>query len=144
MAEIILLKCFLRLQTIARRKRHYSPKGVSLIRECMKENIPLRKLIMWNLVTLDGFFEAENNSDLAFHELVWGKELEQISTEQLRSADMLVFGKVTYQGMAQYWSKEKGEIPDFMNGIAKTVQAADVKTGYNNMLTIEVLFSCFC
>jgi hypothetical protein len=51
---------------------------------------------MWNLVTLDGFFEGENNWDLAFHELVWGKELEQISTEQLRSADMLVFGKVTY------------------------------------------------
>jgi len=76
---------------------------------------------MWNLVTLDGFFEGENNWDLAFHELVWGKELEQISTEQLRSADMLVFGKLTYQGMAQYWSKEKGEISDFMNGIAKTV-----------------------
>jgi hypothetical protein len=57
---------------------------------------------MWNLVTLDGFIEGENNWDLAFHELVWGKELEQISTEQLRSADMLVFGKVTYQGMAQY------------------------------------------
>jgi hypothetical protein len=76
---------------------------------------------MWNLVTLDGFFKGENKWDLAFHELVWGKELEQISTEQLRSADMLVFGKVTYQGMAQYWSKEKGEILDFMNGIAKTV-----------------------
>jgi len=41
---------------------------------------------MWNLVTLDGFFEGENNWDLAFHEPVWGKELEQISTEKLRSA----------------------------------------------------------
>jgi hypothetical protein len=76
---------------------------------------------MWNLVTLDGFFEGKDNWDLAFHELVWGKELEQISIEQLRSTDMLVFGKVTYQGMAQYWSNEKGEILDFMNGIAKTV-----------------------
>jgi hypothetical protein len=51
---------------------------------------------MWNLVTLNGFFEGENNWDLAFHELVWGKELEQISSEQLRTADMVVFGKVTY------------------------------------------------
>jgi hypothetical protein len=31
---------------------------------------------MWNLVTLDGFFKGENKWDLAFHELVWGKELE--------------------------------------------------------------------
>jgi hypothetical protein len=37
---------------------------------------------MWNLVTLDGFFEGENNWDLAFHELVWGKELESHRRKQ--------------------------------------------------------------
>jgi hypothetical protein len=30
----------------------------------------MRKLIMWNLVTLDGYFEGEKNWDL--HERVWG------------------------------------------------------------------------
>jgi len=30
---------------------------------------------MWNLITLDGYFEGEKNWDLGFHDLVWGKEL---------------------------------------------------------------------
>lgn len=41
---------------------------------------------MWNVVTLDGYFEGEKNWDLSFHELVWGKELEDFSNEQLKSA----------------------------------------------------------
>lgn len=30
----------------------------------------MRKLIMWNLVTLDGFFEGSAKWDLGFHESV--------------------------------------------------------------------------
>ncbi len=65
----------------------------------------MRKLIMWNVVTLDGYFEGVKNWDLSFHELVWGKELEEFSLAQLKSAGMLVFGAVTYKGMAEYWTK---------------------------------------
>jgi len=32
-------------------------------------------------------------------ERVWGEELEQFSLDQLQSAYMLVFGRVTYEGM---------------------------------------------
>lgn len=53
----------------------------------------MRNLIMWNLVTLDGYFVGGTNWDLSFHELVWGKELEDFSLTQLKSADMLVFSK---------------------------------------------------
>jgi len=60
----------------------------------------MRKLIMWNVMTLDGYFEGNQNWDLSFHNLVWGQELEKRSIEQLRSADYLVFGRVTYEGMA--------------------------------------------
>ncbi len=55
----------------------------------------MRKLIMWNLVTLDGYFEGEKNWDLSFHQLVLGKEFEDFGIEQLKSAGMLVFGKTT-------------------------------------------------
>lgn len=79
------------------------------------------KLIMWNVITLDGYFEGENNWDLSFHELVWGSETEQLSLEQLNSADYLVFGRTTYEGMAAYWKNEKGEIADFMNKLPKIV-----------------------
>jgi hypothetical protein len=41
---------------------------------------------MWNLVTLDGFFEGPKSWDIDWHEHVWGEELEQLSLEQLRTA----------------------------------------------------------
>ena len=80
-----------------------------------------RRLIMWNLVTLDGFFEGPKKWDLDFHEYVWGDELEQLSLEQLRTADALLFGRVTYEGMAAYWSEAKGPIAELMNAIPKVV-----------------------
>jgi dihydrofolate reductase len=76
---------------------------------------------MWNLITLDGYFEGDKNWDLSFHELVWGPELEKISIEQLNAADFLLFGRVTYEGMAAYWKTEKGEIAEMMNKIPKLV-----------------------
>jgi len=81
----------------------------------------MRRLIMWNLVTLDGFFEGAKSWDLSFHETVWGDELERLSIEQLRGADCLLFGRTTYEGMAAYWTKATGTVADLMNGIAKVV-----------------------
>ena len=81
----------------------------------------MRKLIMWNIITLDGYFEGNEHWDLSFHESIWGPELEKFSLEQLNSAAYLVFGRVTYEGMAAYWQKETGEIASFMNRIPKLV-----------------------
>jgi dihydrofolate reductase len=90
---------------------------------------------MWNLITLDGYFEGVNSWDLDFHELVWGKELEDLSIEQLKSADILMFGKTTYLGMADYWTTtvEDGQIAKFMNEIQKVVCSTTLKsTNWNN------------
>src|SRR5688572_29526951 len=92
----------------------------------------MRKLIMWNVITLDGYFEGVKNWELPWHEQVWGEELKQFSLEQLKSADMLVFGRVTYEGMAAYWQTARGAIADYMNSLPKvvcsrTLQAADWK-----------------
>jgi dihydrofolate reductase len=76
---------------------------------------------MWNIITLDGYFEGEKNWDLSFHNIVWGPELEKISIEQLNAADYLLFGRITYEGMAAYWKTEKGEIAELMNKIPKLV-----------------------
>ena len=46
----------------------------------------MRKLIMWNLMTVDGYFEGSEPWSLDFHETVWGDELERISIEQLDAA----------------------------------------------------------
>lgn len=98
----------------------------------------MRKLIMWNLVTLDGFFEGSKSWEIDWHEDVWGDELEQLSIAQLKSADMLLFGRVTYQGMAAYWSSEKGVIADFMNNIPKIVFSTTLeKVEWNNTRLVK-------
>jgi len=76
---------------------------------------------MWNMVTIDGFFEGPKAGDIAWHDYVWGEELERFSTETLKSAGMLLFGRVTYQVMVSYWPTATGEVADFMNSIPKVV-----------------------
>ncbi len=76
---------------------------------------------MWNLLTLDGFFEGVKSWDLDWHPYIWGDELERFSLEQLRTADRLLFGRITYEGMASYWQTAKGEIATFMNSLPKVV-----------------------
>jgi dihydrofolate reductase len=80
----------------------------------------MAKLIVWNLMSLDGFFEAPEH-DISWHEEVWGDELEALSIEQCRAAGALVFGRVTYELMHGYWPHETGPVADFMNGLPKHV-----------------------
>lgn len=91
---------------------------------------------MWNIVTLDGFFEGTTSWDLSFHEAIWCKELENLSLEQLRTTDCLVFGRVTYEGMAAYWANAgdaEGEVAGYMNRIPKLVFSNTLKTAvWNN------------
>ncbi len=96
------------------------------------------KLIMWNIITLDGYFEGDQNWDLHFHNAIWGLELEKLSIEQLHSADYLVFGRVTYEGMAEYWPKAEGEIAELMNRIPKLVFSKTLKKAdWNNTTLIS-------
>jgi dihydrofolate reductase len=93
---------------------------------------------MWNIITLDGYFEGDRNWELSFHDTIWGKELEALSIEQLHSADYLVFGRVTYEGMAAYWTNVKGEIADLMNSIPKLVFSQTLNSAeWNNTTLIK-------
>ena len=62
------------------------------------------KLIIWNVMALDGAFEGATPWDLSMHETVWGPELKKLSDEQLGEAAVLLFGRKTYEGMRDYWS----------------------------------------
>lgn len=95
----------------------------------------MRKLIVWNLMTLDGYFEGTKPWDLEFHLLAWGEELERYSTDLGNEGDLLVFGRKTYEGMAAYWptATESPEIAAFMNGIAKIAVSRTLKKAdWNN------------
>jgi dihydrofolate reductase len=95
---------------------------------------------MWNFITLDGYFEGDKNWDLSFHESIWGPELEKINIEQLSSADFLVFGRVTYEGMAAYWktAEGEGEVTGLMNNIPKLVFSQTLKSvDWNNTTLVK-------
>jgi dihydrofolate reductase len=77
----------------------------------------MRKVIVSNLMSLDGFFEGPN------HELDWfvvDEEFFAYARDMLRSVDTILFGRKTYQLMADYWpSAPAEEIADQMNNLRK-------------------------
>src|SRR5712692_5792865 len=87
----------------------------------------MRKVILSNMVTLDGFFEGP------YRELDWhvvDEEFNEYANDLLSKVDGILFGRVTYQLMADYWpaaatnpSTSKGdlEIADKMNNVPKIV-----------------------
>src|SRR5215471_4699663 len=60
----------------------------------------MRKVFLFMMVTLDGFFEGPD------HEIDWhnvDEEFNEFAIDQLNEVDALLFGRVTYEGMASYW-----------------------------------------
>lgn len=93
---------------------------------------------MWNVISLDGCFEGKQNWDLDFHNIIWGPELEQLSIDQLQATDYLVFGRVTYEGMAAYWKAETGAIAELMNSLPKLVFSRTLQSvDWNNSALVK-------
>ncbi len=93
----------------------------------------MQRLILWNVVTIDGYFQGVEPWDLHFHASVYGDELERFSIEQLDSAAAVVYGHVTYEGMASYWKNETGPVADRLNHIQKYVCSETIQNvDWNN------------
>jgi len=79
----------------------------------------MRRVIVSNLMSLDGFFEGPDK------ELDWflvDDEFFEYARNLLRTVDTILFGRVTYEHMAAYWpSAPSDEIADKMNGLNKVV-----------------------
>lgn len=102
----------------------------------------MRKIVTWDVMTLDGYFEGVKPWDLGFHDTVWGEELKDFSLEQAKDIGTILFGRKTYEGMAAYWSKEKGATADFMNSVDKVVVSdTQIKTPWNNSRQLDTNFS---
>jgi dihydrofolate reductase len=98
----------------------------------------MRKVVSFMVVTLDGFHEGPN------HEFDWPNvddEFNEFALRQLDEVDVLLFGRVTYEGMASYWPTEaaKQDDPDVaerMNSVPKIVfsRSLDVAEWNNTRL----------
>ena len=83
----------------------------------------MRKIILFNMVSLDGFFEGPNR-EIDWHNV--DEEFNKYSIDQTRSAGGLLFGRVTYELMAGYWptpdaSSNDPQVAEMMNTLPKIV-----------------------
>src|SRR5689334_13037536 len=67
------------------------------------EDMHVIRVIMFNMVSLDGFFEGPNH-DLSWHCV--DEEFNEFAHEQLETVGTLIFGRVTYEMMASFWLSE--------------------------------------
>lgn len=101
----------------------------------------MRKIIMHNHVTLEGYFAGPKGE---IDWILWNEELAEFSREQAcsGSTDTLLFGRVTYDLMADYWPTPKGiaddpEIAGFMNKTEKIVFSKTLKKAdWNNTMVV--------
>jgi dihydrofolate reductase len=88
----------------------------------------MRRVVAWNVMTLDGDFEGARSWDLDMHGTVWGDELQEFSLSQGEEIGTLLFGRRTYEGMRDYWTAEVGPVATMMNGIEKAVASRTLET----------------
>ncbi|GAC1449419.1 MAG: dihydrofolate reductase family protein [Ktedonobacterales bacterium] len=82
------------------------------------------------MVTLDGFI-AGPNGDIDWHNV--DDEFNEYAIDLLNSVDTLLFGRVTYQGMASYWPTPMSTTDDpivaaKMNSLPKVVFSHTLET----------------
>ena len=83
----------------------------------------MRKMLLFDMVSLDGFF-AGPQGEIDWH--VVDEEFNEFALGQLDAVDVLVFGRVTYQLMADYWpsplaARNDPEVAGMMNTKSKVV-----------------------
>lgn len=98
----------------------------------------MRKVIVSNLVTLDGFFEGLNG------ELDWfvvEDEFFDYVKELFKSVDTILFGRKTYEALGSYWpnaTEEDPTITHLMNKLPKIVFSKTLtKADWNNSSIIN-------
>jgi dihydrofolate reductase/predicted SnoaL-like aldol condensation-catalyzing enzyme len=100
----------------------------------------LRKLILFDLVSLDGYFEGSNHA-IDWHNV--DAEFQAFALAQLDSAGLLLFGRVTYELMAGFWPSAAAARDDpltaaAMNRLPKLVFSRTLKTaGWQNTRLVK-------
>lgn len=100
----------------------------------------MRKIFLFNLVTLDGFFEGPDH-DISWHNV--DEEFNEFAIQQLGELGGLLFGRVTYELMAGYWPtpgaiRDDPEVSARMNSLSKVVFSRTLeKADWNNTRLIK-------
>jgi dihydrofolate reductase len=100
----------------------------------------MRKVILFNLTSLDGYFEGPGR-DITWHKV--DDEFNEFAEEQTGEFGALLFGRVTYELMASYWPTEDAKRDDpiiagIMNKLPKLVFSKTLnKAGWENTKLVK-------
>lgn len=96
----------------------------------------MRKLLVFNSVTLDGYFTDKNNDMSWAHKS--DPEFDSFTEENAKSGGELVFGRVTYEMMKSFWPTDNARkmfpvVAESMNNAKKIVFSRTLdKADWNN------------
>ncbi len=79
------------------------------LEKLFKQHFSMRRIILFNMVTADGFFEGEDN-DISWHHV--DEEVNEFFIEQMKTADTILFGRKTFEVMENFWPTEKASEED--------------------------------
>jgi dihydrofolate reductase len=81
-----------------------APWGLNSTRNLDSQGeVIMRKLVVFNQVSLDGYF-VDNNGDMSWaHNTNKDEEWDAFVTANAQGGGVLVFGRITYEMMAGYW-----------------------------------------
>ena len=98
----------------------------------------MRNVVVWNLISLDGYYEGPNQNVLA---LPLDESFDAYSAERMEAADTILLGRRTYEGFREFWpplaadesetaahstvSRRLNELPKLVVSDTLTLSAAD-------------------
>jgi dihydrofolate reductase len=100
----------------------------------------MRKIIFQNLISLDGYYEGPNK-EIDWHNV--DSEFNDFAIVFLNTIDTILFGRITYQMMAKYWTspdalKDDPVVAERMNNLSKIVFSKSLKNAeWNNTRLIN-------
>jgi len=100
----------------------------------------MRKLIMFNMMTLDGFFSGPSG-ELDWHQV--DEEFNEFAVKQLNSINSILFGRKTYELMVSYWTtpyaiKNDPVVARLMNTLPKIVYSKKMaEASWNNTTLVK-------
>jgi dihydrofolate reductase len=100
----------------------------------------MRKLGVFNLISLDGYFAGEGG-DISWHMV--DEEFQELANAASNAGNTLLFGRVTYELMASFWPTEEAlrtdpVVAQGMNRSEKIVFSRTLeKAGWNNTRLVK-------
>ena len=103
----------------------------------------MRRLVVFNSVTLDGYFSGANGDISWAHKVEQDAEWNAFVAENAKGGGVMVFGRITYELMMSYWPtpaalKNDPVVAERMNNLPKVVFSRTLdKASWNNTKLVK-------